>query len=631
MNGFMGKLLFVDLSKKELKDIAPDKGLYRQFIGGYGLGARIIFSKQRAGIDPLGQDNILGIVTGPLTGTQALSGTRHTVVGKSPLTSTWGDSNSGGFFGAYLKFAGYDGVFVTGTSNDPVYILIDNGKAEIRNASHLWNKDTYITDDALKSELGKEVQVACIGPSGEKRCLISAIVHDKGRVAGRSGLGAVMGSKKLKAIAVTGSLEAPVADPKKVSALREKYIKELSGPIDLFRKYGTPGGFIPIAEEGDAPTKNWLGYAPVDLPDYRLIGGDAVIAKVEKKYACYRCPIGCGGLMKKGKMYEYEAGVHKPEYETIAMLGSNCLNADLESVIKMNDICNRYGLDTISVGATIAFVIECFEKGVITKADTDGLEMTWGNSKAIVAMTEKLAKREGFGDLIADGVKITAERISKLCNRDLEEYAIHIGGQEVPAHTPLVAFPFVVSYRLEATPARHTQHPEHMHPPELFGHSINPKSFNAEIHKKGRCFLHTVASAGMCQFVYGCLPTIKAFIEFLNAVTGWDTALEELIKTGERIANIRHAFNIREGINPLKYKISGRLLGRPPYKVGPLAGLTIDEETENRWIREYLVAMGWDLETAKPSKQKLQELGLNDIVNELYQSDGEDAGKDKDP
>jgi len=294
------------------------------------------------------------------------------------------------------------------------------------------------------------------------------------------------------------------------------------------------------------------------------------------------------------------------------MFGTNCLNSNLESIIKANDICNRYGVDTISAGATIALAIECFENGLITKADTDGIEMTWGNHKAIIAMTEKLARREGFGAVLADGVKAAAEKIGK----GADKYAIHIQGQEMPAHDPKCTIELATTYRLDSTPARHTQGSEERHPPGLIPR-FDRKSFagRGELHKKGSNFHHIVNCSGMCDFMYGTLPTVDAVAEFMSAVTGWDVTIDELLKTGERIANIRQAFNVREGLNPLQFKVPDRVVGRPPKKEGPTAGVTIDEDTLDR---EYLAAMDWDLKTAKPSKKKLQELGLEDVVQELW-------------
>jgi aldehyde:ferredoxin oxidoreductase len=609
----MGKMLFVDLAKKEIKEEVLDEKLCRQFIGGYGLGARILFSRQKAGADPLGPDNILGFVTGPMTGTSALGGSRYVVVGKSPLTGTWGDANSGGYFGPNLKFAGYDAVFFTGISEKPVYLFIDNGQAEIRGAAHLWGKDTFETEDILRSELGKDVEVACIGPSGENLSLIAAVMNNKGRAAARSGLGAVMGAKKLKAVAVRGNMKIPIDDDKGVSDLRRKYVGEIGMPASpLLKDFGTPDFFNGNAENGDAPCKNWGGTSVIDFPDYKLIGVEPVLARQEKKYACYRCPIGCGGHMKAGTEYSYEAGAHKPEYETITMFGSVCLNSNVESIIKLNDICNRCGIDTISAGAIMAFAIECYENGIITKADTDGIEMTWGNHKSIVAMTEKMARREGFGNILADGVKVAAEKIGKGADR----YAIHIQGQEFPAHDPKFEYAFITAYRLDATPGRHTQHSEEKCPPGLVA-AFDSKSFSGrgEVHKRGNTFGHVMGSAGMCLFIFDSLPNVNVVVEFLRAITGWDITFDELLEAGERIANIRQAFNIREGVNAMQFKMPDRVLGRPPQKEGPLAGITIDEDTMDR---DYLATMDWDPRTMMPSKKKLQQLGLVDVAKALW-------------
>lgn len=614
--GYMGKILMVDLSRNRLEDEVLDENLCRQFIGGYGIGARLLFSRQKAGVNALGPDNTFGILTGPLIGTNALSGTKHTIVAKSPLTGGWGDANSGGYFGAYLKFAGYDAAFFSGRSEKPVYLFINNGRAELKSAAHLWGKDTRQTEETLRAELGKDVEVSCIGPAGENLSLLSAIIS-KSRTAARSGLGAVMGSKMLKAVVVKGKIKVPVADENKVNELRKEYLGKLGGHIAWLKPIGTPFLTIPGVQSGDSPVKNWSGVGTVDFPGAELIGADAVIKRRAKKFACYNCPIGCGGYMKEGAgEYKYEAGARKPEYETIAMFGTNCLNNNIESIIKANDICDRYGLDTISVGATIAFAIECFENGLITRADTDGIEMTWGNHQAIVAMTEKLAKREGFGTVLADGVKVAAEKIGKGANK----YAMHIQGQEIPAHDPKHSFNYATTYRLDPTPARHFSGSElsngPMHPQGLLP-QFDLKSFSGrgEVRKIGSNFNHAVVCAGMCLFVYWAFPSVEPVAEFMCAVTGWDITTEELLMTGERIANIRQAFNIREGLNPLQFKVPDRVLGRPPKKEGPLEGITIDEEM---LVKEYLTAMDWDLLTAKPSQKKLEELGLKDVAQELH-------------
>ncbi len=612
--GYMGKMLFVDLTRDELKDEVLDDSFCRQFIGGYGIGARVLFSQQKAGVDALGPDNIFGILTGPLTGTPALSGSRFTIVGKSPLTGTWGDANSGGDFGPNLKFAGYDAVFFKGISARPVYLFINNGRAELKDARHLWGKDTFEVDDIIQGELGENAKILSIGPSGEKLSLISCPMNNKGRAPGRSGLGAVMGSKKLKAVVVTGTMEVPLADKARANEIRRQALGQLAEPFaSLFRNTGTPGITAGSALSGDSPVKNWGGVGIVDFPNVAPIGDESVMPLQRRKYACWHCPLGCGGHMKAGKEYPYLEGAHKPEYETLAAFGTMCLNNNVESIIMANDICNRYGLDTISAGCTIAFAIECYENGLITKRDTDGIELTWGNHAAIVAMTARLARREGFGNILADGVRVAAAKIGK----GADKYAMDIQGQEVPMHDPKLSFHQATTYRLDATPARHTQGGEGFVPAGLPLPAFDPASFTGrgEAHKIASNFFHTVNAAGMCMFMYICLPNASVFTDFMSAVTGWDMTTDELLQTGERIANLRHAFNLREGLNPLQFRVPGRLLGKPPQKEGPLAGVNVDEDT---MAKEYLTAMDWDTRTTRPSRKKLEALGLKDVADELW-------------
>ncbi len=432
--GYMGKILFVNLSTGELKDEALDEKLCRDFIGGYGIGARIIYSRQKAGVDPLGPENYLGLVTGPLTGTPATMGCRFTAMGKTPLTGGWGDANCGGYFGPNLKFAGYDGVFFTGVSEKPVYLFINNGKAELRDASHLWGKDTYETEDMLEAELGKATETVCIGPSGEKLSRISCIITRRGAALGRSGLGAVMGSKKLKAVAVRGNQKVPIVDRETATRLGREQIKELKAAefrgasyFDQFRKYGTSGFTAESAHSGDTPVKNWGGVGTSDFPDASGVSGDAAIANLLKRGSCWHCALACEGRLKEGVEYKYPADTRRPEYETQASFGAMCLNTNTESIAMANHICNAYGLDTISAGCIIAFAIECYENGLITREDTEGIELTWGNHRAIVAMTEKMAKREGFGDILAEG----CARAADIVGRDSSYYAIHIKGQDL--------------------------------------------------------------------------------------------------------------------------------------------------------------------------------------------------------
>ena len=623
LGGYAGKFLWVDLTDGTITEEVPSDELLRDYVGGYGIGARLLFDRMRPGIDPLGPENILGFMTGPATGTPAPTGTRWCVVGKSPLTGGWGDANGSGYFGPEMKFAGYDAIFFTGQAAEPVYLFVDNGSAELRDARALWGKDTYETEDLLWAELGDDVQTACIGPSSEKLSLISGIIHFKGRAAARSGLGAVMGAKKLKAVTVRGKGKIRLAQPDRTRDLQRKYLGELTkegvGYADFYRDWGTPG-YTPIGiETADSPAMNWAVSAAAEYErrglSWAQVGFDELVKHREKKEACWHCPMFCWGTVKaeyQGK----EFFTHQPEYETAAAFGSMCLNNDLISLCKANELCNRYGLDTISAGATVAFAIECYENGLITQEDTGGIELTWGNHEAVIAMTEKMAKREGFGDVLADGVKIAAERIGK----GADQYAIHVGGQELPMHDPRFEPGLGLIYKLDPTPGRHTQGNQYAKPVDL---PYDMPDFGQDpLQQKGRgkhlrvvnSLNHVLQASGLCQFGY-CSTRYPFTYEFLSAITGHEYTLEETYIVGDRISNIRHAFNLREGINPLELAIPERAYGHPPLPDGPTANVAVDMDMMEA---EYLEIMDWDAQTAKPSRAKLAELGLQDVAEVLY-------------
>jgi aldehyde:ferredoxin oxidoreductase len=619
MGGNWNKILFVDLGSGEISVEAPGEELYRDFLGAYGLGARVIYSRQEPGADALGPDNMLGFTTGVLVGASAVGATRFTVCGKSPLTGTWGDANSGGYFAAALKKAGFDAVFFTGVAEKPVYLTIENGEAELRDASHLWGRDTFETEAALKEELGKDTEVACIGPAGEKLSRIAAVIHDRGRAAARSGLGAVMGSKRLKAIAVRGSLSVPLADEARVKELRSELLRTLreDESVAYFRKYGTVNHVASSTFCGDSPTKNWKGVGLEDFPQAEMISDDNVIKYEQKKYGCYRCPIACGGI------YRVEEGPYaveftqKAEYETCALFGSNLLNDNIESIIKANEICNRYGLDTISAAGTVAFAFECYEQGLITKEDAGGLELDWGNSAAIVRLTEMIGRREGLGDLLAEGSKLAAEKLGGAA----PEYAIHAGGQELPAHDPRWAPTLAVNYAAGATPGRHTiaglgwiewgATLTGVEVPDLDKYVTEGK---AELNTELLNLWHAVYGTGLCLFVFMKLDP-AVWPEVISAVTGWDYSWEDFLETGARIAAIRQAFNVREGLPVAESTISGRAIGHPPLASGPLKGVSIDMEAQRR---ELYPARGWDAETGWPLKETLVALGLEDVADDLW-------------
>lgn len=603
--GYMGKLLFVDLGAKEVKEVLLEEKTCRDYLGGYGIGVKILYEGMEKGADPLGTDNILGFITGPLTGSGAIIGSRFMVVGKSPLTGGWGDANCGGYFGPGLKAAGFDGVFFMGVSEQPVYLSIVDGKAELCGAQDVWGKETYETDDYLKSLFGAGSQVACIGPSGEKCSLLACIITDKGRAAGRSGLGAVMGSKKLKAIVVKGTEKVPVANADMLKKLRKKYLPDMKAPYPAeLNQLGTAGGMEYLVEIGDAGVKNWGGAGTIDFPHPEKIGGQALLRYQKKKYGCFKCPISCGGWVETTDDDGNSYLSHKVQYETMGAFGSMCLNDDLESIIRCNDLCNRFGMDTISVGDTVAFIIECYENGILTKGDTGGLEMKWGNGSAILKMTEKICKREGLGAILADGSKLAAERIGK----GAEQYAIHIGGQEIPMHDPRLFPGLLTTYLTDPTPGRHTQGSEAWLPPGLDLGEIdrNNQSGLGKAHKYMVEYYHAASCAGLCCFGYLNLD-VKSLPEFFQGVVGWEIDLDELLLAGERIANLRQMFNIREGINFLNHPVPGRLLGRPPITEGPHKDFSLDYDA---LIFDYLKAADWDPQTTEPSKEKLRSLGI---------------------
>lgn len=621
--GYMGKLLNVNLTSGEIVEEPLDEAVCRRYIGGYGLGARLLYDRIPVGADPLGPNNVLGLLTGPLTGTPAIIGSRFVAVAKSPKTAGgWGDANCGGYFGPHLKFAGFDGVLFGGAALEPVYLLIDEGRAELLDASDLWGMGVTELEDTLKKRHGKDVEVCSIGPAGEMMSLMSCIMNDKGRAAGRSGLGAVMGSKKLKAVVVKGKLPVPMHDEKGMKELRKKLLKEATGFYDILHDFGTCGITHDSALNGDSPVKNWGGAGTVDFPSERARKiSDETVTSVEgyRPYACWNCPIACGGKMRQTSgefALELNDGIgHKPEYETLCMFGTNLLNDDLPSIIKINEICNDMGLDTISVGAAIGYAIECYENGLLTKEDTGGLEMTWGNAGAIVAMTERIARREGFGEALADGVRVAWERLGRAGT----EYAIHVEGEDVPAHDPRFTPGLATTYLLTATPARHTQGGELLGPPGLAFPDKDKYEYSnwSEFHWKLVASMEVCNAAGLCMFGYLSYP-IQAIPDQLTAVTGWEFDLDEMFKTGTRIYTMRHAFNLREGLNPLKRNIPGRLVGEPPLTEGNVKGVTVDYKT---LIKEFLERLGWDTHTTVPSEESLRDLEMEFLIDDLATAD----------
>lgn len=614
-NGYWGKLLFVNLSTGEITIETPPEEIYRRYLGGYGLGAHILAERIPAGADPLGPENVIGFLPGLLTGSGALFGGRFMVCARSPLTGAWGDANCGGNFGPALRGTGYDGVFVSGRADRPVYLYIDEERVEIRDASGLWGLDTRQTEEALRRTDGRDVRVACIGPAGEKRSLIAAIINDDGRAAARCGLGAVMGAKNLKAVVARGKKRPPLADPERFQAITDRYrqlfrrkpspwasriggfltrvlpimrrlrVRVSSGPtqmiIDTYRLYGTAAGTAALVELGDTPVRNWAGIGYRDFP-LRLsaqLSDEAVIRPKIRGYGCSFCPVACGGIVR---LPDGDTD-HKPEYETLASFGPLLLNDDLEVVMRCNRICNRMGLDTISTGVTVAFAMECRERGWLPPELAEELPLEWGNGEAIVALTERIARREpGLGEWLADGVQRAAERLGP----EAQEAAMHAGGQELPMHRGLYEPGVALGYQVDPAPGRHTSTlagTVEIPPFEpYFALEGIRRSGRYDYKARGRALaigmalLRAYDSLGLCQFaLYMGEPP---FLEWLNAATGWGMSEREFLEAGKAIQRLRHAFNERHGL-PREFPLPGRERGEPPQEVGPLAGITLDMET----------------------------------------------------
>ena len=618
LKGIAGKMGVVELTSGSISiEDVPDQ-LYEQYLGGYGLGAHYIYGAQPAGVDPLGPENRLGLFVGPLTGTNAVTGNRFTMVGKSPKTGGWGDANCGGTFGPVFKAAGFDGMVFSGVSPEPVYLLVEDGRAVLKSAEHLWGLDSHDTEERLQEELGSDVVIACIGPVGERQHLLACVMNDKGRAAGRSGLGAVMGSKRLKAIVARGKVNIEVADADRLKAARQRGIEAMqdSAFYQGLHAFGTCAITEGSVFNGDSPIKNWGG-TPEDFPEAGQLSGEKTIEYQVRRYGCWRCPIACGGIYKVPSG-PYACETHKPEYETEAAFGCLCLNSNLESIAKVNDICNRAGMDTISTGATVAFAIECFENGLYSLEDTGGLELTWGNHAAIVKLVELIAADEGFGSVLANGMKPAADRLGDSAN----DFAAQVGGEELAMHDPRLNPSLALNYQVDPTPARHTQ--LNAWASEAGFAMVGIEELFGEVDKytytgKGKAnrivsnFMHVVNSAGMCMFG-ACTIPYDLIPEFLSAVMGREFSVEDVVQIGDRIATLRTAFNVREGAPPAKNNVPRRMVGQPPLTAGPLAGVTVDHAAQRK---DYFAEMGWDEETGVPREKTLKDLKLEFCIPDM--------------
>ncbi len=625
LGGYAGKMLFVNLSEGSIREEALSEEIGRRFIGGYGLGIRILYERMQPRTDALGDGNMLGFVAGVLTGTSVPGSGRYGVVTKSPLTGAWSESNAGGTFGPAMKAAGYDAVFFSGIAPKPVYLLLQDGKPALNDAGFLWGKDTYATEDAIHEAIGDpKARIASIGPAGEARSLLAGIVNEKGRIAARGGAGAVMGSKLLKAVAISGGgRRIAVANREGLKAAQARFLDVIRN--SEFAKgltaAGTGGAVSFLISIGDSPVQNWRRTGSDSMPTAARLDSPNMDKYKKSPYACQACPIRCGAIIEQTEGPFSVAGeMHRPEYETIAALGNLLVNDNLEAVIKANDICNRYAIDTISTGTAIALAMECFEKGLITARDADGLDLSWGNAESIVALTEKIAKREGFGAVLADGPTIAAERIG----RGAERYAVAVRGKGLPFHDPRMSPAGATALFADANPGHHMANqaagmlengisigPD----PALQAPAANPFSDfdrKGDIYATGFAYHQLLDSAGLCA-LYTVNTTPPDVAALIAGVTGWDYGWEEALKAGRRVLTLRQAFNAREGITPDQVRLPQRIREELlPVAQGAPPGIDFDALRDG-----YYRAMGWDTRTGIPSERALEDLGLKDLTRDL--------------
>lgn len=615
LKGYAGKMLFVNLSNGEIEEKELSKDLAENFMGGYGIGAKILYDMMPAGADPLGPDNIMGFLTGPTSASKAFFGGRYTTVHKSPVTGGWNDANSGGYFGPELKKAGYDALFVKGISEKPVYIYINDGKVEIRDAAHLWGMDTKDVWEKLKEETNEpRLRISAIGPAGERQALISCPINDGHRAPGRGGGGAVMGSKKLKAIAVRGTGNIPVADPERIIEINKSVsaFMKTSELAQAFGTFGTGVGTGASALSGDSPVKNWAGVGVVDFGEEsaQKVAAAATEKYKTKKYNCSTCPLGCGAEYKVDDGRWPLEQTERPEYETAAAFGSTCLCDEADAILKCNEICNRYGFDTISAGMTIAWAMECYNEGVLSKEDLDGIDLTWGNGEAMVELLQKMADGEGCGAILANGTQYAAKHWGKG-----EEFLQNASGIELPMHDPRFAPGLAKTYKYDPTPGRHVKGGLGL----IQMMSTDPSKYiyddQGDLDLQLTVGTEIMNASSMCMF-YGYASPQGVLNEYLTAITGLEYTDEKAFEIGYRIYLMRHAFNLREGLLPSDFDISDRAIGVPAQTEGPLKGVTVEEETISK---NFFKAARIDFETGKPDLELLKEIGhLDEVIEDLY-------------
>jgi aldehyde:ferredoxin oxidoreductase len=622
-NSYNGKILRVDLTSKELKVEELGEIVYRTYLGGGGLASYFLLRDMKPGVDPLGPENMLIFASSVLSGIPIAGMTRYTVAAKSPLTGGYGETEAGGFWGPELKFSGFDAVIITGKAPSPSYLWIHDGQVELRSAKNIWGLETGPAQEEIRKELKEaRARVALIGPAGENQVRYACVVNELKHANGRTGMGAVMGSKNLKAIAVRGTNKL---EPQNLEKFHEisRSLAELivqHGPNKVLRKLGTPSVVMPLNAAGILPTRNFREGA---FAGAEKISGEKMAETILKtEEGCYACAVRCKRAVEvPSGPYATSCEYGGPEYETLGALGSLLCIDNLEAIAKGNELCNRYGLDTISTGVAIGFAMECYEKGILTGADTDGMEFKFGNTEAMLKTIEWIAlRKKGLGNLLADGVKAAAEKIGK----GSEKFALHVKGQELPMHDPRGKTGQGLSFAVSPTGADHVEAP---HDPvfanrgpildrvALLGLLEPVPALDLGPSKvRNYTYLQLIwslfNSLGVCNFVAGpiwALP-LNSLVELVKAVTGWETSLWELLKVGERTITMARVFNVREGFGRKDDTLPDRLF--EPLENGPLQGKAIDRKEFQEALTMYYEAMGWDPKEGVPTRGKLAELNL---------------------
>lgn len=611
MYGFNGKILRVNLSARSWSVDQPPEDYYRLYGGGRGIIIHTLLTEVPAGADPLGPENKLVFAPGILTGNPLPGSGRNSIGAKSPLSGGFGEAEAGGYWGAELKRAGYDAVIVEGIAPSPVYLRIHQGEVEIRDAGHLWGMEVADAEAAIKAELGDDrIRTAMIGPGGEKLVRFACIANDVSHFAGRTGLGAVMGSKKLKGIAVRGDNPPKIADPAKIMVLARWMGKNYKEKVSSHHLVGTGSTIGNYESTGNLPIRNFRGGR---FPEVQRISPQAMFEKgyVKKRETCFACPVRCKRAVKLEGPLPVDIRYGGPEYETLAALGSNCGVDNVEAVMKGNEICARYGIDTISAGVAVSFAMECYERGILTKADTGGLELNFGNAGAMVEMVERICRREGLGDILAEGVKRAAETIG----RGSSEYAIHVKGLELPMHEPRYKQGMGLHYSIHSTGADHCSgiHDDLVIKNLAKGSALNDDGTltSAEMSPRKARVLYDIGMwrhvpnyVGLCIFVPWSRQQIAEAVE---AVTGWPEAPIQLPRIAERGLALARIFNLREGFSRSDDTLPRRFFGSPAE--GPLRDIAVDPDKLAGAQRAYFGMLGWD-ESGIPTRETLADLDI---------------------